>query len=184
MTDTFSFPETLAGGMPPLSGFPTSQPHRRRHVDAASKNLKAAAPGPLLTPNPPTPPPAPAATAALASAAAVSPCCIAVAPRPPAASAAGRRCRRSSQLRSRFAVARCFPPLQLQRRGRRCRPPAAGGAKGGAAASTPERETAPEPSDDEAASFITQDREGGTDDNNRGPSPSLTLETMPSKARA
>ncbi len=51
------------------------------------------------------------------------------------------------------------------------------------------RETAPEPSDDEAASLITRGggappREGGTTNNNREPSPSLTLETLPSTGRA
>jgi hypothetical protein len=53
-------------------------------------------------------------------------------------------------------------------------PPATGGVGNGAAATTPARETAPEPSDDEGpgtASLITLDQEGGTADNNRGPSP-------------
>jgi hypothetical protein len=51
-------------------------------------------------------------------------------------------------------------------------PDAAGGVGGGAAATTRARETAPELSDDKGtASLITQDREGGTTDNNRGASP-------------
>ncbi len=49
---------------------------------------------------------------------------------------------------------------------------------------TPARETAPELSDDEVASLITPDLEGGTADNNRGPLPSLTLETLSSTGLA
>jgi hypothetical protein len=53
-------------------------------------------------------------------------------------------------------------------------PPRPGGVGGGTAAvaTTPARETAPEPSDDEGtARFITQDREGGTANNNLGANP-------------
>jgi hypothetical protein len=179
--------------MQPLSGFPTSPLHRRRHVDAAS--TKAAAPGPSLNPLPSSPPPhAPAAATAWASAAAVSPCCIAVAPRPPAASAAGAAGAAGAASPQLFPTTQPLRPRPVipapaasaagRGRGHRRRPHAAGGVGGGAAASTPARETAPEPSDDEAASLITQDQEGGTADNNRGASPSLTLETLPSTGRA
>jgi hypothetical protein len=167
MTDTFSFPKTLAGGMPPLSGFPTSPPHRRRHDEGG---------GTRSITHPP-PPPAPAAAAALASKAAVTPCCIAAAPPPRRFSCGGGGGGVAAVALPNYAAASPSPCVSRPRRF------SCGGGGAGVAADHPplaawgaalrrrrlrvrlclNRQTT-------AASLITPDREGGTADNNRGPS--------------